>query len=226
MIGYFRLLIALAAKDLRVEFRTKERIVSMGAFVVLTALLFNYATDRTVVHPREIASGLIWMILILGGILGLGRTFELEKVEGAMEGLLVSPLPRDAIFFGKVISNTLLVLATSLLTLATLALFFQVNFLGDLHLHLLVLTVGIVGFTAIGTLFSAITAGIRMGEALLPLLLFPLLVPLVVYGASATAELMAPFPASEFFSKLRVLLAFALVALASGGVLFRFIVEE
>lgn len=226
MISYLRLLCALAGKDLRVEFRTKERIVSMGAFVVLTALLFNYATDRTVVHPRDIASGLIWMILILGGILGLGRTFELEKVEGAMEGLLVSPLPRDAIFFGKVISNTLLVLATSLLTLATLALFFQVNFLGNLHLHILVLTIGIIGFSAIGTLFSAITAGIRMGEALLPLLLFPLLVPLVVYGASATAELMAPFPASEFFSKLRVLLAFALVALASGGVLFRFIVEE
>jgi heme exporter protein B len=226
MTAYLRLLFALAAKDLRVEFRSKERFVSLGAFVVLTALLFNSAIDRTAVDPREIASGLIWMILVLGGLLGVGRTFELEKVEGAMDGLLVSPLPRDAIFMGKVISNTLLVLATSLLTLATIALFFGVDFRGDFLLHILVLTVGIIGFSAIGTLFSAITAGTRMGEALLPLLLFPLLVPVVVYGATATAELLAPFPASEVFGKLRILAAFALVALASGAGLFRFIVEE
>jgi heme exporter protein B len=226
MMDYLRLLFALAAKDLRIEFRTKERIVSMGAFVVLAAVLFNYAMDRAAAEPRDIASGLIWMILVLGGLLGLGRTFELEKVEDAMEGLLVSPLPRDAIFLGKVISNTLLVLATALLTLATLVLFFQVELQGNLSLLLLVLTVGIVGFSAIGTLFSAITAGTRMGEALLPLLLFPLLVPMVVYGASATSELLSPFPPSEVFGKLRILGAFALVALASGTGLFRFIVEE
>jgi heme exporter protein B len=101
-----------------------------------------------------------------------------------------------------------------------------VDFRGDFLLHILVLTVGIIGFSAIGTLFSAITAGTRMGEALLPLLLFPLLVPVVVYGATATAELLAPFPASEVFGKLRILAAFALVALASGAGLFRFIVEE
>ena len=102
MSRYLRQVWALAAKDLRVEFRTRERVAAMGAFVVLTSLLFNYAVDWTLLNPRDLASALIWMIIVLGGLLGLGRTFELEKEDGAMEGLLVGSsserrsLPRES----------------------------------------------------------------------------------------------------------------------------------
>jgi heme exporter protein B len=89
-----------------------------------------------------------------------------------------------------------------------------------------VLFLGVTGFAALGTLFSGITAGTRMGETLLPVLLFPLLVPLVMFGASATATLLGGFPASEVFGTLRILGAFTLLALTAGVVLFRFIVEE
>jgi len=216
----------VAEKDLRVELRTRERLAAMGAFVVLTALLFNYAVDRTVVHPGSIAAGLIWMTLILAGLLGLGRTFELEKEDGAFQGLLAAPLPREALYLGKVLSNAVLLTLVTTLTVLVFALFYQVVLPRNPFPLAGVLFLGVTGFAALGTLFSGITAGTRMGDTLLPVLLFPLLVPLVMFGASATATLLGGFPASEVFGTLRILGAFTLLALTAGVVLFRFIVEE
>jgi heme exporter protein B len=223
---YLRQIWAIAEKDLRVEWRTRERFASMGAFVVLTGVLFNYAIDRAVVHPGEIASALIWMILVLGGLLGLGRTFELEREEGAIEGLLVAPVARDALYLGKVLSNAVLLGTIVVLTVFVVAFFFQVDLTGNAGPLVLLLAIGTLGFVALGTLFSGITAGTRMGSSLLPVLLFPLLVPLVVFGASGTEKLLAGFPAAEVSSNLRILSAFTLVALLMGAGLFRYIVEE
>lgn len=217
---------ALAAKDLRIELRTRERFASMTAFVVLTALLFNYAVDWTLLSPQDLASAQIWMIIVLGGLLGLGRTFELEKEDGAMEGLLVAPVRRDALFLGKVVANCVLLAAVEVIALFTVALFYQVDFIRNGLPIAGVLSIGTVGFVALGTLFSGITAGTRMGETLLPVLLFPLLVPLVVFGSSATSTLLAGFPAATVYGSLRLLAAFAILALACGMGLFRYIVEE
>jgi len=226
MTTYLRQLWAIAEKDLRVELRTGERVAAMGAFVVLAGVLFNYSIDRTALHPREIAAGLIWMIIVLSGLLGIGRTFELEKGDGAMEGLLLAPVPRDALYLGKVLANVLLLGMVVLLTLFVVALFFDVNLLPNLLWILAVLATGVIGFVALGTLFSAISAGTRIGETLLPVLLFPLLVPLVVFGAAATSSLIGGFPPELVYGNLRVLAGFSLIALVAGMGLFRFIVEE
>jgi heme exporter protein B len=216
----------VAEKDLRVELRTRERLAAMGAFVVLTALLFNYAVDRTVVHPGRIAAGLIWMTVVLAGLLGLGRTFELEKEDGAFQGLLAAPLPREALYLGKVLSNTVLLAVVTLLTVCVFAFFYQVELPRNPLPLAGVLLLGVTGVSALGTLFSGITAGTRMGETLLPVLLFPLLVPVVMFGASATSALLAGLPASDVAGSARILGAFTLLALAAGVTLFRFIVEE
>ncbi|TVR64473.1 MAG: cytochrome C biogenesis protein [Gemmatimonadales bacterium] len=226
MKEYFGQIWAIAAKDLRVELRTRERVAAMGAFVVLTAILFNYAVDRTVVHPRELAAGMIWIVISLAGLLGLGRTFELEKEDGALDGLLVAPVPRDALYLGKVLANSVLLVAVTALTVAVFALFFQVRLPGNPLPLAGVLLTGTVGFVALGTLFSGITAGTRMGDTLLPILLFPLLVPLITFGAAATADLLAGLPPAESAYSLRILAAFTLVALTAGVGLFRFIVED
>lgn len=226
MRRYFRQVWTIAAKDLRIELRTRERLAAMGAFVVLTAVLFNYAVDRTVVQPREIAAGLVWITIVLGGLLGLGRTFELEKEDGALQGLLVAPVPRDALYLGKVLANVVLLGLVTALTVGAFWLFFQVELPPNPLPLAGVLALGVVGFAALGTLFSGITAGSRMGETLLPILLFPLLVPLVTFGASATADLLAGFPPAGSAHSFRVLGAFTLVGLTAGVGLFRFIVEE
>lgn len=226
MIRYLRQVWTIAAKDLRVELRTRERAAAMGAFVVLTAVLVNYGVDRTAVHPQEIAGGLIWIIVVLAGLLGLGRTFEMEKEDGAIEGLLMAPVPRDALYVGKVLSNAVLLGAVVALTVIVFWFFFQVRLAGRWLPLAGVLGLGTVAFAALGTLFSGITAGTRMGETLLPILLFPLLVPLVTFGGHATADLLGGFPVEATADSLKILAAYALVALAAGVGLFRFIVED
>jgi heme exporter protein B len=223
---YLRQVWAIAAKDLRIELRTRERFASMGAFVVLTAFLFDFGIDRTRLDPGDIAAALIWMIVIHAGLLGLGRTFELEKEDGAFEGLLMAPLPRDALYLGKVAANFVLLGITVALAVATVGIVFRVNFSESFWALVAVLGVGVAGFTALGTLFGAITAGTRMGSTLLPVLVFPLLTPLVIYGADATATLLAGFPASAIGGTFRMILAFTLVSLVAGMLLFRYVVEE
>jgi heme exporter protein B len=225
-MGYLRQMGAVVWKDLLVELRTRERLAAMGGFTVLVGILFNYAIDPTVVEPQAIASGLIWMTIVFGGMLGLGRTFHLEEEEGAFQGVLLSPIPRDALYLGKVVANFLLLSAVTLLVFGVFALFFGLR-LGQ-HPGALagVIFLGIAGFVAIGTLFSAISVRTSMGDTLLPILMFPLLIPVVIYGVTATSSLMAGLPVSEVDGNLRMLGAFAVVALAAGAGLFRYVVED
>ena len=223
---YFVQLSAIVWKDLLLEVRSRERIAAMGAFAVLAGVLFNFSIDTTAVRPQDVAAGLIWMTLVFGGLLGVGRTFHIESQDGAMQGILMSPAPKDAVFLAKVIANFVLLYAISLLVLGVFALFFGVDVRNNLGWVFLVLGLGSLGFVALATLFAAISTGTSMAETLLPILVFPLLVPMVVFGAGATGRLMAGRPFSEVEGNVRMLGAFAFAAVAAGAVLFRYVVEE
>jgi len=225
-MGYLRQMGAIVWKDVVVEFRTRERIAAMGGFTVLVGILFNYAIDPTVVEPQGIAAGLIWMTIIFGGMLGLGRTFSLEEEEGAFQGILLSPIARDAIYLGKVVANFLILTVVTALVFGVFALFFGLSF-GNHPVALAgVVLLGILGFVAIGTLFSAIASGTSMGDTLLPILVFPLMIPVIIYGVTATTTLFAGLPVTEVDGNIRMLGAFAAVSVFSGAVLFRYVVEE
>ncbi|HUP52554.1 MAG TPA: heme exporter protein CcmB [Longimicrobiales bacterium] len=223
---YMRQVGVIVWKDLLLELRTRERFAAMGSFAVLAGVLFNFSIDASLVRPQDVAAGLIWMTIVFDGLLGLGRTFHLEGEDGAFQGVLMSPAPKDAIFLGKAISNFVLLYAVALLVLGVFMLFFGLG-LGSSPLALLLaLGLGVLGFVALATLFAAVSSGTRMGETMLPILVFPLLVPMVIYGAGATGRLLAGRPVAEVAGNLRVLAAFALVALAAGAGLFRFVVED
>lgn len=226
MSQYLAQVQAIIAKDLLLELRTRERLVSMGAFAVLAAVLFNYSIDRALVRPQDIAAGLIWMTIVFGGLLGLGRTFHLDSEAGALQGILLSPVPMDAVFLGKALSNFVLLYLVALLVVGVFMLFFGLELGGNPGALALVLGLGALGFVALGTLFTAVSSGTRMGETLLPILVFPLLVPVVIYGAGATSRLLSGRPVSEIAGNIRMLAAFALVALVTGATLFRFVVED
>jgi heme exporter protein B len=217
---------AIVWKDLLLELRTRERLVAMGSFAVLAAVLFNYSIDRTVVQPQDVAAGLIWMTIVFGGLLGVGRTFHLESEDGALQGVLLSPTPKDAVFLGKTLSNFILLYAVSFLVVAVFMLFFGMELGSSPAMLALALALGALGFVALGTLFAAMSAGTRMGETLLPILLFPLLLPMIVFGAGATGRLLAGRPVAEVAGNIRMLAAFAIMAVAAGAVLFRFVVED
>jgi len=226
MSAYLGQIRAIVWKDLLLELRTRERVVAMGAFAVLAAVLFNYSIDRTVVRPQDIGAGLIWMTIVFGGLLGVGRTFHLEAEDGAFQGVLMSPVPKDAVFLGKTLSNFVLLYAVSLLVVAVFMLFFGMELGTNPTMLGLALALGTLGFVALGTLFAAVSAGTRMGETLLPILIFPLLVPMIVFGAGATERLLSGRPVYEVAGNIRMLAAFALMAVAAGAVLFRFVVED
>ena len=197
-----------------------------GAFAVLAGILFSYALDPTRVRPDDVASGFIWLTIVFAGLLGVGRTFAMEEAEGAMRGVLLSPIPRDAVYLAKVLSNTVLLLVTVVLVLLVFALFFGLQLRGSPLMLAGVVGVGTVGFVGVSTLFAAISNRTSMGDALLPILVFPLLVPVVIYGVSATARVFAGRPVSEIEGSVRMLAAFAIVAIGAGAALFRFVVEE
>ena len=223
---YLTQLWAVAWKDLLIELRSRERLGAMGGFTVLVGVLFNYAIDPTLVRPEDIASGLIWLTIVFAGTLGLGRTFELEAQDGAFQGVLMSPVPRDALFLGKVLSNYVILLVVVFIVLGVFGLFFSLDWGSNLGALVGALALGALGFVAVGTLFSAVSSGTAMGGTLLPILLFPLLVPVVIYGTSVTGRVLAGRPFAEVEGQLRILGAFALVALAVGAGLFRYVVEE
>jgi heme exporter protein B len=213
-------------KDLLLELRTRERIAAMGAFAVLAGVLFNYSLDTTVVSPQDVAAGLVWMTIVFGGLLGVGRTFHLESQDGALQGVLTSPAPKDAVYLGKTIANFVLLYPVALLVLFVFWLFFGLDLGSSVGALVLALGLGSLGFVALATLFAAVSSGTHMGETLLPILVFPLLVPMVIYGAGTTGRILMGRPFAEVAANIRMLGAFALVALAAGAVLFRFVVED
>jgi heme exporter protein B len=223
---YLRQIRAIVWKDLLLELRTRERIAAMAAFAVLAAVLFNYSLDTTRVAPQDVASGLIWMTIVFGGLLGVGRTFHLEAQDGAMQGVLMSPAPKDAIYLGKTAANFALLFPVALLVLVVFTLFFGLDMGSSPAVLVLALGLGVLGFVALTTLFAAVSSGTHMGETLLPILVFPLLVPMVIYGVGATGRLLVGRPVAEVAGNLRMLGAFALLAVWAGAVFFRFVVED
>ncbi|MEC7846681.1 MAG: heme exporter protein CcmB [Gemmatimonadota bacterium] len=226
MRTYIGLVWAIARKDLLVEFRTLERLTAMGAFVVLIGVLFNFSIDTTVVRPQDIAAGLIWMTIIFGGMLGMGRTFSLEEQDGALTGILQSPIPLDALYLGKVLANFVLLSVMVALVFLVFGMFFGLTFAGSLVSLVGVVASGVLGFVALTTLFSAMTTRSSMGEGLLPVLIFPLLVPVIVNGTTATNRLFAGRPFAEVDGNLRMLAAFAIGSTVVCAWLFRFVIEE
>ena len=226
MRTYIGLVWAIARKDLLVEFRTLERLIAMGAFVVLIGILFNFSIDTTVVRPQDIAAGLIWMTIIFGGMLGMGRTFSLEEQDGALTGILQSPIPLDALYLGKVLGNFVLLSVMVALVFLVFGMFFGLTFAGSLVSLVGVVASGVLGFVALTTLFSAMTTRSSMGEGLLPVLIFPLLVPVIINGTTATNRLFAGRPFAEVDGNLRMLAAFALGSTVVCAWVFRFVIAE
>ena len=226
MTVYLRQVWAIVRKDLLLELRTRERLAAMGALTVLVAILFHFAIDQGLVRMQNLAAGLIWMTILFGGMLGMGRTFEMEREQGAIQGLLTSPIPLDGIYLAKVISNFLLVTLIEIIALGAYWLFFGFDYGTDPLLLAGVLGVATLGFVAVTTLFSAVSVQTSMGQSLLPILIFPLLVPVVIFGVTATGRIFASRPAQEVEGSLYLLAAFTVVALAAGTILFRYVVEE
>ena len=216
----------IARKDLVLEFRTRTALLSAVVFTALVLTVFNFGRDPTAVATIDLAPSILWVTFTFAAMLALNRAFQLELENQALEGLLVSPLPRVSLYWGKLLANLAFVGVVEAVGLPLFVLFFDVP-VG----HALVPLVGVialatVGFVTVGTLFSAMVIRTRFAELMLPVLLLPFLVPPLVLAVLATAKLLAARPLSESLGYLKLLAAYDIVFLTFASVLFRYTVDE
>ncbi len=179
-------------KDLTVEVRSLEIAYTTLFFAVSCVLFFAFALVREGKPPEDGAAGILWIAIAFAGTLGLGRTFERERQSETLRALLMAPADRPAIYVGKLLGIVALLVAAEVVLVPLVGFLFQAPF--QLHPFWLaaVLITGTIGFAAVGTLFSAMLVRARSRDVLLPVLLYPITVPVIIAGVRATAELLKP----------------------------------
>ncbi len=216
----------LALKDLKIEYRSRQAFLTTLFFAVLILIIFNFAFDPGSNATREASPGILWVALLFPGIIQLNRSFQSEVEEGTLQGIVLSPVDRGVFFFGKFLANWLFLVAIDLFILGAFVVFFNFTLSeGLLWVLLLMVLVGI-GFTAVGTVFAAMVSNIRIREVLLPILLFPIIVPIILAAVNGTREVLIHNDFSTLFRWMQLLIAFDVIFLAAGFLVFDYVVGE
>jgi heme exporter protein B len=185
---------AIAWKDLRIELRSREIFYTMAFFGALLVVIYTFAFPNDARAVRGSVPGMLWVAIAFTGTIGLGRAFDRERENDTMRALLLAPVPRLAVFLGKAISTTVLVLGVAVVCAPLLALFLNVPLFKYPGPLILIIVLGAIGIALVGSVFAATLLKVRSRDVLLPVILYPLLVPLFVAGTSCTAGLVAEIP--------------------------------
>jgi len=217
---------AIIWKDIITELRTKELFSSMFTFALLIIVIFNFAFDFSAELVPVAAPAILWVAFTFAGVLGLSRSFALEKERNSVVGLLLTPTDKSLIFFGKMIGNTIFVFIVELIVLPMFILFFNYDLSQALFPLLLIILLGTIGFVSVGTLFSAMALNTKLREVLLPILLFPIIIPVIVSSVKLTSTVLNGKALGQGGTPLQVLLSFDLIFLVVCSVVFEYVLEE
>lgn len=224
MTGAFRVILAILWKDFLVEFRSKEIVIPILILGLLIIVIFNFAIRPNPSLIPILAPGMLWISFSFAGILGLGRIFEMEKEQGAIEGLMLAPVSKDIIYLGKLLSVFFFMVSVEIFLLPTFCLLFNLP-LFEPRLWLVCL-LGTFGFCTVGTTFSAMAINTKAKELTLPILFFPIVVPVIIAASEATGAILSDNITFGFARWLLLLLAFDLMFLALCTMTFKFILNE
>lgn len=217
---------AIVWKDIITELRTKELFSSMFTFALLIILIFSFTFGSSVEFVPIAAPGILWVAFTFAGVLGLSRSVALEKEGNSILGLLISPLYRSTIFLGKMIGNMIFVFIVEAIILPIFVLFFNYNLFGNFSPLLLVIFLGTVGFVSVGTLFSAMSVNTRLREVLLPVLLFPVIIPVIISSVKLIGAILDGKSIGEAGSSLQILVSFDVIFLVVCTIVFEYVIEE
>jgi heme exporter protein B len=221
---FLRQVLAIVQKDLTAELRTKENLSAMVVFALIVLVIFNFAFELQGVDITVVGSGVLWVAFTFSGILGLGRSFAAEKDKGSLEGVLLSPVDRGAVFLGKAIGNFIFI---TVMEAVTLPLFAILNNIAVPWLPLLpYVMLGTLGFAAMGTLLSAVAASTKMREVMLPILLFPVSIPLLMAAVKLTIGALQARDFSEVALWFSLLILYDVLFLVVAFWVFEYVVEE
>ena len=217
--------LAVAWKDVTAERRTKSNFNAVVAMAGMILLFFGFALGPDAEGLRNAAAGVLWLTILFSGVLAFNRSYQLELEAGALEQLLLYPGERWAIYLGKLLANLAFVFLVEVITLPLTAVLYHVAFPERWATVLLVLVLGTTGFVALGTLYSAMASRSRSREVLLPLLLFPMLVPVLIAASGATASLLGGDVMGDSRAWIRLLAAFDAIFIVAATWAFQFVIE-
>jgi len=216
--------IAIIRKDLASELRSRELLSAMLVFSLLVILIFNFTLELDPLTRKNVTAGVLWSTFAFAGTLGLNRSMSVEKDRGSLDGLLLAPIDRSAIFFGKTISNLAFMLIVEAIVLPVYALLYNENlFQPGL---LLVILLGSFGYAAVGTLLASMAIHARTRDVLLPILLFPVILPVLLAAVKASNGFLANAPLNEIMPALNLIIVYDVIFIALSYMFFDEVVEE
>jgi heme exporter protein B len=204
--------LTIASKDVRAELRTKEALNASVAFALVILLLFSFAFEPTEVETRQISGGLLWLVFAFAGALILNRSFARELTNDCLDALVASPISGAALFLGKAVANLALLVAVELICLPVFGVFYNVGWTRQFWPLMLVVLLGTWGLTVVGTMFSALTVNLRLRELMLPMLVYPIMIPGLLAAVQLTTPLAMGQPLEgDLIPWLRLLVAFDVI---------------
>ena len=215
---------ALLWKDIVLEARTKDIVVAMLIFSLLIILVFNFAIDPAPQRLALVAPGILWIAFVFGGVLGLTRSFALEKENSNMHGLMLAPVSRDTIFFGKTLAIFLLMLLVEAVVLPIFAVFYNLSLATPELVPVIVLAT--LGIATVGTVFSAMAVNTRAREVMLPLLFLPVALPIIIAAVEATGVVIQDSGMGDLGRWLPFLATFDAIFLVVCPIAFHLIIED
>ena len=216
-----RVALAVARKDLRSEWRTRELVPALAQFIILALLIGNFGFQIDSRNAASIAPGLLWLALVFAGLVAFGRTFAAEREQASLEAMLMTPASPVAIFAGKAIAASALLVVCEAVMLPALSLFFGTPLSADIVAAVLLAT---VGMAALGCLFAAIVARVRARELLLPLLTLPLWIPFIIAGGQAVQSAMGQ--GGNYGGAISLLIDFDILFVVLTSLAARFVLDE
>ena len=222
--SFLRAILAIVWKDLRAEFRSFELVSSMLVFSLLVILIFNFALELDIKTRQSVTAGVLWATFAFAGTLGLNRSMSIEKDRGCLDGLLLAPVDRSAIYFGKFISNLAFMLFVEAFVLPIYSILYNTNlFQPGL---LLVILLGSIGYTAVGTLLAAMSVQTRTRDVLLPILLFPVAFSVLLAAVKASGGFLSNSQLTDILLPINLLIAYDVIFIAVAFMVFENVVEE
>ena len=222
--GFLRAVGAVAWKDLAAELRSRELFTSMMVFSLLVILIFNFALELDISTRKSVTAGVLWVTFAFAGTLGLNRSMSIEKDQGSLDGLLLAPVDRSAIYFGKVLSNLTFMLIVEAIVLPVYSFLYNVNLLQPGLM--LVLVLGSIGYIVIGTLLAAMAVQSRTRDVMLPILLFPVVIPVLIAAVRASNGYLTGDDPANIAPWLNLLIVYDVIFTSLAYMVFDFVVEE
>jgi heme exporter protein B len=221
---FVRSMSAIIWKDLAAELRSRELLSAMLVFALLVILIFNFALELDANARATVTAGVLWVSFAFAGTLGLNRSMAMEKDRGCLDGLMLAPVDRSAIYFGKAIGNLIFMLIVEAIVLPVYSILYSVNlFIPGL---LLVILLGSIGYVAVGTLLSSMAVQTRTRDVLLPILLFPLVIPILIAAVKGSTGFLQGIDLVDIRPWLNLLFVYDVIFTAIAFMVFDYIVEE